>query len=118
MSEQRSPGAVPTFELRHRLARALEAAGVSNEEMAEEIGRGVTTIRNYLRGRTIPERAVLVTWALRCGVPFDWLAYGVEPDDGGPRTPSDLPGQSSPCMTDNVVPLRGVEWGGRHAVAA
>lgn len=38
------------------------------------------------------------------------------PEDDG--TPSDLPGQSSPCMTDNVVPLRGVEWGGRHAVAA
>lgn len=38
------------------------------------------------------------------------------PEDDG--TPSDLPGQSSPCMTDNVVPLRGVEWGGRQAVAA
>ena len=57
-------------------------------------------------------------WAMRCAVPFDWLRYGIEagPEDDG--TPSDLPGQSSPCMTDNVVPLRGVEWGGRHAVAA
>lgn len=82
MSEQRAPSSVPAFELRHRLARALEEADVSNEEMAHEIGRGVTTIRNYLRGRTIPERAVLVTWALRCGVPFDWLSTGVEPQDG------------------------------------
>lgn len=99
MRKEQVHGNVPAFEMRHRLALALEAAGVSNEEMAEEIGRGVTTVRNYRKGRTIPERAVLVTWALRCGVPFDWLAYGVTNLDG-PRDPAEQVSKSSPWIYD------------------
>lgn len=102
MSEQTAPG-IPAFELRHRLARALEQAGVSNEQMAAEIGRGVTTIRNYLKGRTIPERAVLVTWSLRCGVPFDWLAYGMEPADG---TPLGMEVSPTACNGASVLAFR------------
>lgn len=47
----------------------------------------MTTIRNYLSGRTQPTRAVLVTWALRCGVPLDWLIYGTVSE---PNTPDGL----------------------------
>lgn len=76
MSEQTAHPGVPAFELKHRLARALEQGHVTPGQMADEIGRGVTTIRNYLKGRTVPDRAVLVTWALRCGVPLEWLLSG------------------------------------------
>lgn len=75
MSTTEAPTA-PAFELRHRLALALEYADLRPEDMAEEIGRSATTIRNYLAGRTRPTRAVLFTWAARTGVPFEWLEQG------------------------------------------
>lgn len=79
-------GTPPRFELRHRLARALEWGQVSREEMAVEVGVGVTTIRNYLRGSTLPTRATVEVWARRCGVPFDWLLHGDADDEEGPET--------------------------------
>jgi transcriptional regulator with XRE-family HTH domain len=93
MSEQQAHSNPPRFELRHRMALALEHGQVSKEAMADEVGCGVTTIRNYLRGRTVPSRAVLIAWALRCGVPFDWLALGIEHPNG----PDTLVTDDSPC---------------------
>lgn len=82
MSEQSESSNVPRFELRHRMDLAMESAGLKVEDMASEIGRSVTTIRNYLAGRTAPTRAVVTAWALRCKVDRDWLAYGIDPDHG------------------------------------
>lgn len=86
MADQ-ATNAVPTFELRHRLERALEWSGVTPAEMAERLEVSETTIRNYRTGRTTPTRATLRDWALMCGVPFSWLAYGevdlTDPDGGG-----------------------------------
>jgi transcriptional regulator with XRE-family HTH domain len=85
MAEQASKGA-PRFELRHRLSLALEVGGVEPAEMADELGISETTIRNYRSGRTVPSRSALRVWALRCGVPFHWLATGeddsTDPDRG------------------------------------
>ncbi len=58
----------------------MEWAEVDIETMAHEIRRSTTTIRNYLSGRTIPSHTVLVVWAMRTGVPLDWL----EEDDRPP----------------------------------
>lgn len=69
--------APPQFELRHRLALALEHGGVRPEAMAEELGCAATTVRNYLSGRTHPKKAVLWRWAEVTGVPFEWLEQGV-----------------------------------------
>ena len=43
---------------------------------------------NYLSGRTKPGKAVMRVWALRCGVPYVWLATGEVPKDnpGGPAS--------------------------------
>ena len=78
---------IPVFEMRHRMALALEYGSVSVNEIAAELGVSRTTISNYLWGRTIPRRADLVTWALRCGVPFDWLETGAEPEVVAPSKP-------------------------------
>lgn len=87
MSTHAAPGEVPAFELKHRLSLALEVAGLKPENISTELGLSVTTVRNYLSGRTTPKRAVLVAWAFRCGVPIDWLSTGshvdTPPDDGG-----------------------------------
>jgi len=88
MTSQTSAATVPRFELRHRLALALEWANVNPEGMASEIGRAPTTIRNYLSGRTDPSRGVVTAWAVRCGVDRDWLWDGeaAGPDDGPGRS--------------------------------
>jgi transcriptional regulator with XRE-family HTH domain len=78
---------VPEWELRHRLIRALEHADLKPAGMAKVLDVADTTVRNYLKGRTTPNRATLRVWALRCGVSFDWLADGTidltGPEGGG-----------------------------------
>lgn len=106
MSTQTDHGGVPAFQLKHRLSLALEIAELKPEDIAVELGLAATTVRNYLAGRTSPKRAVLVAWALRCGVPIDWLAEGVipqtPPDDGG-----SVSGESESACTRSaqVLPL-------------
>lgn len=64
------------------MALALEASDVKVSEMADELGVGRNTVGNYLAGRTNPTRSVLRVWALRTGVPFDWLLTGHVAYDG------------------------------------
>lgn len=74
----------PTFPRHYRLRLALETAAVEPEEMAEHLGVHINTVRNYVGGRRSPNRSVLRVWALRTGVPFEWLNEGNEerPDPG------------------------------------
>lgn len=58
------------------MALALEHGGVSVNEMAAHLGISRTTVSNYLHGRTKPRRGDLIAWAMRCGVPFEWLVNG------------------------------------------
>lgn len=71
-------GELPVFEMRHRLQLALEFGNVSVVEMADYLEVSRTTVSNYLHGRTQPRRRDLRSWALRCGVPFDWIVEGSE----------------------------------------
>jgi len=81
MTESPLPGAtVPQWTLGDRMRKAREHAGLKQAELAEEIGVGRTSIVNYESGSTTPSRPVLLSWALRCGVSFEWLA------DTGPST--------------------------------
>lgn len=70
---------LPEFEMRHRMELALEYGSVTVSTMARHLGISRTTVSNYLHGRTQPRRSDLIAWALRCGVPFDWLV-GVDSD--------------------------------------
>lgn len=99
----------PAFELRHRLARALEIADLTNEQMAEVLGVSTTTIRNYVSGRTSPKDGMLRQWALRCGVPYQWLKTG-EVDSITPNTPGEQGNLSSrwnSVRPGQVLPFRG-----------
>lgn len=73
---------VPEWDLADRLSKSLRHAGVGTDEMAEHLGVDRKTVGNYKGGRTRPSVAVLRVWAMRCGVPFDWLAHGIIDDDG------------------------------------
>ena len=81
MTESPLPApAVPAWTLGDRMRKAREHAGLKQSELAEEIGVGRSTIVTYETDRSQPSRPVLLSWALRCGVPFEWLA------DTGPTT--------------------------------
>jgi transcriptional regulator with XRE-family HTH domain len=56
-----------------RLKLARKHRGLSAEEMAELIGVHVNTIRNYERGRSFPNRGVLIVYAGTDNEVADWL---------------------------------------------
>lgn len=61
------------FDTADRLRKALRFAGVSVQEMAEHLGLSRNSIGRYINGHIEPDRRTLMLWALRCGVPLDWL---------------------------------------------
>lgn len=73
MTEATSPATVPTWTLGDRMRKAREHAGLKQTELAAEIGIGRSSIINYESDRAQPPRPVLVAWALRCAVPYEWL---------------------------------------------
>lgn len=80
-----STPSVPTFDLADRLGKALQYGDVSVQEMARELGVSRNTVGNYINRRTNVPRAVMIVWALRTGVPLEWLQYGTDPS--APGTP-------------------------------
>lgn len=83
-TQQTASGGAPQFQLKHRLSLAMEIADVDRDTIASELGVHKNTVANYLRGETRPSRSVLRVWALRCGVPFEWLETGRHAGEGDP----------------------------------
>ena len=86
MTEPATPRSerIPEWTLGWKLKRALDFAGLSAQQMAAELGVHVGTVSRWMNDRETPRRAYLMAWALRCGVPFDWLSG----DEGLPRVDS------------------------------
>lgn len=68
---------IPEWTLPWRLQRSLAHAGMSVEDMAAELGLSRQVLSRWLNDRSVPRTAYLKLWALRTGVPFDWLTGGV-----------------------------------------
>lgn len=64
------------FDLLDRLAKSLRVGNVGKGQMATHLGVSGNTVGNYLSGRTTPDRPTLIVWAMRCGVPLEWLLTG------------------------------------------
>lgn len=67
----------PEWTLGWRMRRALAHADLQIEDMAAELGVGRTTVSRWLNdhgGR--PRIGYLKLWAMRCGVPLEWLTTG------------------------------------------
>ncbi|AEL98197.1 transcriptional repressor [Mycobacterium phage BigNuz] len=76
---------VPQWDLADRLAKSLRFSGVSVQEMADHLELHRNTISGWMNGRgKTPKRAMLIAWAFKTGVPYEWLANGVESPDNGP----------------------------------
>lgn len=62
-----------------RLRKARDYAHLDQDDLAEELGvsrQAVSKWENGAPDKAPIKRAFVQVWALRCGVPFDWLWGG------------------------------------------
>jgi transcriptional regulator with XRE-family HTH domain len=72
---------VPTWTLGNRLWRARRHVNLTQQQLAERLGVGLKSIKEYESDRRRPKRAVLLGWAVQCQVDPRWLEHGAgEPD--------------------------------------
>lgn len=102
MSEQ-VVGAVPVWTEGDRLGKALDHAGIRHQEMADYLGLSRNTIGNYIHGRVAIDKRTRMLWAMRTGVPAEWLENGEAP--GGPDTG---PGREHPSKLDRLTEAKRV----------
>ena len=67
---------IPEWDLADRMRKSLRESEFSAGEMAEYLGVGRTTVSTWLNGHVEPRLQTLRLWALRTGVPFEWLCDG------------------------------------------
>ena len=81
------------FDLADRLRKSLRYSGLSVQEMADYLGVSRNTAGRWINGHFTPSRAEQIAWALRTGVPVEWLATGLVHTKDGPEggvQPSDM----------------------------
>jgi transcriptional regulator with XRE-family HTH domain len=73
--------------------------------MADHLGYSRSQLSRWLNDKgEAPRRSVLRMWALRCGVPFDWLVNGV--GETGPNTPGGVEVSPRGCNGAQVIDFR------------
>lgn len=73
----------PEWTLADRLRKARESAGLKQTDLAAETGISRASIVNYETAKSVPRRPALASWAMACGVPFEWLRTGLQGPDLG-----------------------------------
>jgi transcriptional regulator with XRE-family HTH domain len=68
-------------DLADRLAKSLQVAGLSVAEMAAYMEVHRNSVGGWLNRRTEPRPANIRLWAIRTGVPYEWLRYGTWPEE-------------------------------------
>ena|SRR5665647_1187241 len=86
MSQQPAVGVIPEFTVGDRLRKAREHIGMDQIPFADELGVSRGTVSNYESGATTHLKPIVVrAWALRTGVPAEWLLTGTtNPRPGDP----------------------------------
>lgn len=108
------PSRIPQWTLADRMGKSLKTAGMSVHDMCDYLSVSRNTISAWINGRTPPSVQTVRLWALRTGVPYEWLTEGKEPEDdpdGGsglriisPDDPTP-PQQKAQVLTARVVSL-------------
>lgn len=70
---------VPAWDLADRLRKSLRESGVGVQEMADYLEVSRNTVSAWINGRTPPSGQSIRLWALRTGLPYEWLRDGIEP---------------------------------------
>lgn len=82
MTETTELALVPEWTLGWRLQRALAHAGITTNDIATELEVSRATISRWINDHGAPPRAIYVKeWALRCGVPYEWIQHGAPESD-------------------------------------
>lgn len=89
MTIQLDGGIVPlTVGLRLELAR--RAAGYTQQQLADVMEVGVSTVSRLEKGEARLKRPILLAWAMATGANRTWLETGMAPtDDGGGQNEQD-----------------------------
>ena len=66
---------IPSFTIGDRLRKARESAGMSQEELAEDVGISRRSLVRYERDEMI-KKSVILLYAMRTGVPVEWIETG------------------------------------------
>jgi transcriptional regulator with XRE-family HTH domain len=66
-------GVIPPWTQGWRLQRSLAHAGMTTEDMADELGVARSTVSRWCNDKGRPTKGYLKLWALRTGVSMDWL---------------------------------------------
>jgi len=77
MEDRAEPVVIPQWDLADRMRKALRTSDVGVQEMATYLGVARNTVSTWINGRISPSRQTLRLWALRCGVPYEWLVGGL-----------------------------------------
>lgn len=88
---------IPEFTLGDRLRKARELTGLGVREFAAEIGVSHGTITNAESDRRTVRPITIKAYAMRTGVPVEWLETGIAPTqptpDGGKEWSGAVAGQ-------------------------
>lgn len=87
MSQEHVSGIVPMWTIGDRLGKALAHADLAVGEMADYLGVSRNTVGNYINDRRKIPRPTLMLWAMRTGVPLEWLTDGEVGDQPQPPNP-------------------------------
>lgn len=107
------------FTLLDRLSKALDASGTSVQDMAEALDVSRNTVGNYLSGRSKINKLQIKEWAIRTGVPRQWLETGELPAD--PDTPDGGKSGGGGKITNGFIAPHRVKtplWGTLDRLAA
>lgn len=74
---------VPQWDLTDRLRKSLQHAGLTPQEMAAYLGVSRNSVWNWLGGRNQASPQTVRLWAMRTGVPYEWLRDGKNPQVAG-----------------------------------
>ena len=106
MSETVEPAAsIPVWDTADRMRKALRESKTSVTAMAGHLGVRQETVSTWLTGRHQPDKRTLMLWALRTGVPFEWLTGGGWAPRGSNPQPTDYEYEGSPARHLFAVPL-------------
>ena len=64
---------IPAWTIGDRMAKARRAAGITTTAMCDYLGIHRNSCNAYEHDRARPPKAIVRLWAIRCGVPADWL---------------------------------------------
>lgn len=98
MSTTAPTPSIPEETLGERMRRALRKEHIGVQEMADYLGVARNTVSTWLNDRIEPSEQTLMLWAMRTGVPLEWLKHGLVPFPRRVDLPDTHTGNTGPAQ--------------------